>query len=109
MGSPGDPSAAERRCVPESWLSAFSELLKAREYDRVVRMMHADCYWRDLLNLQLGFQREIYCPAISTRLQSRPTAADRTRSIAVPLVKSRFGAFMAVPVPSYALSASVAR
>ena len=56
MGSPGEPSAAERHRIAESWLSAFSELLKAREYDRVARMMHADCYWRDLLTFSWDFK-----------------------------------------------------
>ena len=56
MGSPGEPSAAERYRIAESWLSAFSDLLKAREYDRVARMMHADCYWRDLLTFSWDFK-----------------------------------------------------
>ena len=56
MGSQGEPSAAERHRIAETWLSAFSELLKAREYDRVARMMHADCYWRDLLTFNWDFK-----------------------------------------------------
>lgn len=56
MGSPIELSAAERYRLAERWLSAFSDLLKAREYDRVVRMMHADCYWRDLLTFSWDFK-----------------------------------------------------
>jgi cation diffusion facilitator CzcD-associated flavoprotein CzcO len=56
MASPGEPSAAERYRIAESWLSAFSELLKARDYNRVAGMMHADCYWRDLLTFGWDFK-----------------------------------------------------
>src|SRR5437868_5717357 len=51
-----ETSAAEHRRTAESWLSTFSQALKAREYDRVVRMMHADCYWRDLLTFSWDFK-----------------------------------------------------
>jgi putative flavoprotein involved in K+ transport len=56
MGSPGETWAAERRRTAENWLSAFSNLLKARDYDRVASMMHADCYWRDLLTFSWDFR-----------------------------------------------------
>ena len=42
--------------IAESWLSAFSEALKARDYDRVMGMMHSDCYWRDLLTFSWDFK-----------------------------------------------------
>jgi cation diffusion facilitator CzcD-associated flavoprotein CzcO len=56
VGKPGEPSAAEHRRIAENWLWAFSEALKEREYDRVARMMHADCYWRDLLTFSWDFK-----------------------------------------------------
>ena len=48
--------ALTRRRVAQSWLSTFSEALEARQYDRVARMMHADCYWRDLLTFSWDFK-----------------------------------------------------
>jgi cation diffusion facilitator CzcD-associated flavoprotein CzcO len=56
MGRPSEPPTAECREIAECWLSAFSELLKAREYDYVASMMHADCYWRDLLTFSWDFK-----------------------------------------------------
>ena len=44
------------RQAAESWLSTFSQALKAQEYDRVARMMRADCYWRDLLTFSWEFK-----------------------------------------------------
>jgi len=51
-----ETSALAHPHTAESWLSTFSEALKAREYDRVARMMHADCYWRDLLTFSWDFK-----------------------------------------------------
>jgi putative flavoprotein involved in K+ transport len=56
MGGPGEAWAAERRRTAENWLSAFGNLLKARDYDRIAGMMHADCYWRDLLTFSWDFR-----------------------------------------------------
>src|SRR6476646_532461 len=56
MVSADEPSRAEPRRIAENWLSAFSEALKARNYERVARMMHADCYWRDLLTFSWDFK-----------------------------------------------------
>jgi hypothetical protein len=56
VGKPGEPSAVEHRRIAENWLWAFSEALKEREYDRVARMMHTDCYWRDLLTFSWDFK-----------------------------------------------------
>ena len=51
-----ETTALARRRVAQSWLSTFSEALEARKYDRVARMMHADCYWRDLLTFSWDFK-----------------------------------------------------
>lgn len=56
MASPGELSAADRYRSAENWLSAFGDLLNARDYDRVAGMMHADCYWRDLLTFSWDFK-----------------------------------------------------
>jgi cation diffusion facilitator CzcD-associated flavoprotein CzcO len=51
-----ETTALARRRVAQSWLSKFSEALEARKHDRVARMMHADCYWRDLLTFSWDFK-----------------------------------------------------
>ena len=42
--------------IAETWLAALSEALQRRDFDRVARMMHADCYWRDLLTFGWDFK-----------------------------------------------------
>jgi cation diffusion facilitator CzcD-associated flavoprotein CzcO len=56
MGSADEPARAEPRRIAERWLSAFTDALKTRDYDRVAGMMHADCYWRDLLTFSWDFR-----------------------------------------------------
>jgi cation diffusion facilitator CzcD-associated flavoprotein CzcO len=51
-----ETTALARRRVAQSWLSKFSEALGARKHVRVARMMHADCYWRDLLTFSWDFK-----------------------------------------------------
>jgi cation diffusion facilitator CzcD-associated flavoprotein CzcO len=82
-----ETSAAVHRRTAESWLSTFSQALEAQEYDHVARMMHADCYWRDLLTFSWDFKtlqgidqvkswlRKTFDPvgACAFRLEGEPT------------------------------------
>jgi cation diffusion facilitator CzcD-associated flavoprotein CzcO len=80
-------STTALRRIAETWLSEFGAALTARDYDRVAGMMHADCYWRDLLTFSWkfttrhgidqvrGWLGEIYDPvgADNFRLEGEPT------------------------------------
>lgn len=56
MGSWSDTSPEQRRRIAEAWLIGFNEALEKKDFARVATLMHADCYWRDLLTFGWDFK-----------------------------------------------------